>query len=112
MSKLLHSRRHLILLALLRARRHARRLRQSDLARLVGRSQTSISNVERGERALDFVELLDWLEALEIDPASFVHELETEFRRVGVGPHHPADPAPAWPTSAAITPSAAPGKSE
>lgn len=110
MSKLLHSRRHLILLAFLRAGRHARRLRQSDLARLVGRSQTSISNVERGERALDFVELLDWLEALEIDPASFVHELETEFRRLGVGSDRLSEPALAWPASASATPSAAPGE--
>ena len=112
MSKLLHSRRHLILLAFLRARRHARRLRQSDLARLVGRSQTSISNVERGERTLDFVELLDWLEALEIDPASFVHELETEFRRLGVGPDSSPKPALTWPGPTVAKRRAALGESE
>lgn len=84
MAKTLHSRPNKIFLAKLRQLRESQGLRQADLARLLGRSQATVSNVERGERRLDVIELRDWLEALEFDFIGFVSELDAELRRTAL----------------------------
>ena len=84
MAKTLHSRPNKIFLAKLRQLRELQGLRQADLARLLGRSQATVSNVERGERRLDVIELRDWLEALEFDFIGFVSELDAELRRTAL----------------------------
>jgi transcriptional regulator with XRE-family HTH domain len=91
MAKTLHSRHNEVFLTMLRRLRESRRLRQTDLAKLLGRSQASVSNVERGERRLDFIELIDWLTALDVEVISFVSMLDAELRRLGVsrGPDGP-----------------------
>lgn len=40
-----------------------------------------VSNVERGERLLDVVELWDWLDALEVDFITFLSAFDTELRQ-------------------------------
>lgn len=82
MPKTIHSRKHKLLLELLRQLRLSRRLRQSDLAKLVGSSQATVSNVERGERRLDVIELMEWLEAMGANVSPFLETLEMEYCRL------------------------------
>jgi len=79
MPKILHSRHNDILLQKLKDTRKSKRLRQRDLADLLGRHQGLVSKVERGERRLDVIELRDWLTALEIDFIQFLSELHAEL---------------------------------
>lgn len=79
MPKILHSHHNEIFLQMLKRIRKSKRLRQRDLADLLGRHQGLVSKVERGERRLDVIELRDWLTALEIDFIEFLSELHTEL---------------------------------
>lgn len=83
MAKTLHSRHNKIFLKMLRELRESRGLRQSDLAELLGRSQATVSNVERGERRLDVIELRDWLDALDEKFPDFTTKLDAELLRLG-----------------------------
>ena|SRR5690349_3931550 len=83
MAKTLYSRHNKIFLKMLRNLRESRRLRQADLADLLGRSQATVSNVERGESRLDVIELREWLDALDVDFVGFVRSLDAELRRLG-----------------------------
>jgi transcriptional regulator with XRE-family HTH domain len=83
MAKTLHSRHNKIFLKMLRELRESRGLRQSDLAELLGRSQATVSNVERGERRLDVIELRDWLDALDERFPDFTTKLDAELLRLG-----------------------------
>lgn len=82
MSKTLHSRHNKIFLKKLRDLRESRTLRQSDLADLLGCSQGTVSNVERGETRLDVIELRDWLDALNYGFIRFLRELNADLRRL------------------------------
>jgi transcriptional regulator with XRE-family HTH domain len=55
--------------------RHAQRLTQVQLADRLGRPQSFVSKYERGERRLDFVEVLEIAEALRVDACDLVGEL-------------------------------------
>lgn len=79
MPKILHSLHNEIFLELLKRTRTRRRLRQLDLALLLGRHQGLVSKVERGERRLDVIELRDWLNALDTDFIEFLSELNAEL---------------------------------
>jgi transcriptional regulator with XRE-family HTH domain len=59
--------------------RHARRLTQVQLADTLRRPQSFVSKYERGERRLDFVEVLEIAAALDAD----VSELVATVRRKG-----------------------------
>lgn len=83
MPKILHSRHNEIFLQKLKRTRKNKRLRQRDLADLLGRHQGLVSKVERGERRLDVIELRDWLAALEIDFIEFLSELHAELEPHG-----------------------------
>jgi transcriptional regulator with XRE-family HTH domain len=67
--------RNSILLALLKECRHRQRLRQADVAARLGWTQATVSNVERGERRLEVIELHAWLWALEADFVDFMRRL-------------------------------------
>lgn len=71
-----------VLLALLRRVRKDRRLRQADLAVRLGRGQSTVSKIERGEQRLDIIELRSWLRALDIEFVKFVQELDTKLEDV------------------------------
>lgn len=63
----------------LKALREARTqtgVRQVDLAARVGKPQSFISKVEKGERRLDVVELIAILRALKVTPADFIERLD------------------------------------
>jgi transcriptional regulator with XRE-family HTH domain len=76
MLKSLYSRHNHVFLEMLRMRREARRLRQRDVARLLGRGQATVSKVEAGVRRLDVIELRAWLRVLDVDFLDFMGELE------------------------------------
>lgn len=82
MAKTLHTRHNKIFLKMLRELRESRGLRQTDLADLLGHSQATVSNVERGERRLDVIELRDWLDALNEKFADFTSKLDEELLRL------------------------------
>ena len=84
MGKTLHSRHNTILLDMLRGLRERKRLRQTDLAVLLGKSQATVSKVERGERRLDVIQLMDWIAALDISFLRFVRTLDAELRTHGI----------------------------
>lgn len=84
MPKILHSCHNEIFLQKLKRTRESKRLRQRDLAELLGRHQGLVSKVERGERRLDVIELRDWLTALEIDFIEFLTELHAELAPHGI----------------------------
>lgn len=55
--------------------RRERGISQAQLATLLGRPQSFISKYERGERRLDFVEVLEIAAALRVDTCDLVREL-------------------------------------
>ncbi len=69
---------------MLRRLRESRKLRQADLAVLLGNSQATVSKVERGERRLDVIELRDWVAALDTNFTRFVRRLDAELRSNGI----------------------------
>ncbi|MGM9480284.1 helix-turn-helix domain-containing protein [Roseateles sp. NT4] len=86
MPKTLHSPHSDLLPTRLRELREARGLRQQDLADRLGHSQAMVSNVERGERRLDVMELHQWLQALGVDFMRFVRQLDEELREQAATP--------------------------
>lgn len=64
---------------LLRELRHRRGVRQEDLAAQLGVVQNFVSNVERGVRRLDVIELRDLCIALDTDLVSFCKALERQL---------------------------------
>jgi transcriptional regulator with XRE-family HTH domain len=83
MAKTLHSRHNKIFLAMLRELRRSRGLRQRDLGAKLGHGQAKVSNVERGERRLDVIELRDWLDALDEKLSDFTSKLDAELGQAG-----------------------------
>lgn len=65
--------------ALLRDLRAEQGLRQADLAEELGTRQSFISDVERGTRRLDVIELRDWCRALQTDLITFCETLEHQL---------------------------------
>lgn len=55
--------------------RHANRVTQAELSLRLGRPQSFVSKYERGERRLDFVEVLEITEALGGDPHDLVRQV-------------------------------------
>lgn len=65
--------------ALLRDGRLRRGLRQTDLAAKLGKLQSFVSDVERGTRRIDVIELRDWCRALNTDLVGFCEALERQL---------------------------------
>jgi transcriptional regulator with XRE-family HTH domain len=79
MKKSIHSLEQEILRRLLRKSRIKAGLRQSDLARNLGRSQSFISKYESGELRLDVLELRSICKVFGISLSSFAKALEKEL---------------------------------
>ena len=56
-------------------------LKQSDVAAKLGMPASYLSKIENGTRRLDVIELLQIAEAMEVDPASIVRELQDKLSR-------------------------------
>jgi len=65
---------------LVRARERAG-LKQSDVAARLGLPASYLSKVENGTRRLDVIELIHIAEAMDIDPAEVVGDLQNSLQR-------------------------------
>ncbi|HZT59978.1 MAG TPA: helix-turn-helix transcriptional regulator [Pyrinomonadaceae bacterium] len=68
-------RRYELLRHLLAEARTEAGLRQSDLAERLGRPQSYVSKIERGERGLDVIEFLEIAKVIGFDPVEFLRKL-------------------------------------
>ena len=75
MVRTLDSPRHEALRAFLVERRKIAGLRQVDLAKRLGRTQSYVSNVEIGQKRIALVELIEWAEAIGFDPEEAIVEI-------------------------------------
>ena len=75
MSRTLDARRHEALRAFLVERRKIAGLRQVDLAKRLGRSQSYVSNIEIGQKRIALIELIEWAEAIGFDPEGAIAEI-------------------------------------
>ena len=64
-----------LLQGMLIAARLKARLKQADVAAKLGKPQSYISKVERGERGIDIIEYLAIAEVIGFDPVAFLDEL-------------------------------------
>ena len=76
MQKTIYSPELRLFLDLLKHCREAQGVTQVELASRLDWEQTLVSRTERGARRLDVLELRRWLEALGIELAEFIAELE------------------------------------
>lgn len=75
MAKSTASARYQKLLDLLLEERIKLGLLQKDLGKKMGKPQSFVSKVERGERRIDPAEMVDFCSALELDPAQIITEI-------------------------------------
>jgi len=75
MSRTLDARRHEALRAFLVERRKIANLRQVDLAKRLGRTQSHVSNIEIGQKRIALIELIEWAEAIGFDPEEAITEI-------------------------------------
>lgn len=76
MQKSAFSRDYRFFLANLRKARREAGLTQVGLAKVLGKTQSFISKVERGERRLDVIELRDFCRALKVPFPAFINKLD------------------------------------
>lgn len=81
MTKTIYRTEYGVLIDLLRERRELAGLTQAECSKAIGRPQSYMSDVERGDRRLDVVQLKDLVEAMGVDWMGFLVEFE---RRVGL----------------------------
>ena len=81
MTKSIHRLEHRVLLELLREQRLEAGLTQTQVSSELGRSQSFMSDVERGTRRLDLVELRDLCAVLKTDLVTFVGTYERALAR-------------------------------
>jgi transcriptional regulator with XRE-family HTH domain len=77
----LYSERHAVLIEYLRELRVLRHLTQAQVADTVGRPQTYLSDIEKGKRGLDLVQILDLCEAYGLPFPEFAKELDKRLKK-------------------------------
>jgi len=60
---------------ILRQAREDAKLRQIDVAALLGVPQSYVAKVESGERKISFIEVLDFCSAIQLDPQILIDRL-------------------------------------
>lgn len=81
MTKTIYRPEYGVLVELLRERREQADMTQADCSKAIGRPQSFMSDVERGSRRVDVVQLKDLVEAMGGEWMEFLVEFE---RRVGL----------------------------
>lgn len=81
MSSSIFTQRHQEFIAFIASVRRAAGLTQVELAERLGKPQSFVSKVERGERRLDVIEFCQVAEALGHDPAKLLQEFFAQTRR-------------------------------
>ncbi|AMV00336.1 MULTISPECIES: helix-turn-helix domain-containing protein [Xanthomonas] len=74
MAQSTHNPDYQLLLTVLKAARKRAGVSQVDLAERLGNTQTFVSKCERGERRIDAVELVEFAEALGVEPLRLLGE--------------------------------------
>jgi ribosome-binding protein aMBF1 (putative translation factor) len=80
MEKSIHQKRYHTLIALLRAKREAAGVTQTQLSKKLGVNQTVVSKIETCERRIDVIELMDLCNAINISFMEFIDELNIKLR--------------------------------
>ncbi len=75
MVRTVDSPRHEALRAFLVERRQKAKLRQVDIAKRLGRSQSYVTYVETGQKLIDVVEMMEWADAIGFDPREAIKRL-------------------------------------
>lgn len=75
MSRKLHKQRYKLFLTHLREARERAGFTQAGAAEALAETQSFVSKVERGERRLDVVDLIDFLQVYAISPSTFMKQL-------------------------------------
>lgn len=88
--KSIHKPEYQVLLDLLVEIRSKAGLKQAELAELLDRSQSYVSDVERGGRRLDLLQLRDYCHACEQDLVSFVRRFEKAIGNTSSSKRPPA----------------------
>lgn len=81
MAKTLYRTENSVLRQMLRGAREQAGLTQGDVSKAVGKSQTFLSDVERGVRRLDVIELWEICQAMGLDLSEFIAQFEAELAR-------------------------------
>lgn len=68
MEKSIHSRRYQMLIIQLQAYRKLNKIAQHELADKLGITQSQVSKIERCERRLDVLEMIDYCRAINLNP--------------------------------------------
>lgn len=76
MSRVIRSPRHEALRAFLIAKRKQAGLRQVDVAKLLKRTQSYVTDIETGTKIIGAVELMQWAEAIGFDPVDAIRHLK------------------------------------
>jgi len=80
MPKSIHRNEYRVLLRMIKDRRQRAGLTQKECSEGLGRSQSFMSDIERGVRRLDVVQLRDLCRIMNSDLRKFVADLERELR--------------------------------
>jgi transcriptional regulator with XRE-family HTH domain len=75
MSRTLRSPGHEALRAFLVEKRKKAGLTQVEIAKRLGRHQSFVATVERGQRRIDVIELIDFAEAIGFDPRAAIRRV-------------------------------------
>jgi transcriptional regulator with XRE-family HTH domain len=79
MSKSAFSNAHQFLVKGLTQAREAAGLHQADLAKKIGKNQSYISNIERGQRRVDVIEFIVIVRAMNGDPVRIFSEIARDM---------------------------------
>lgn len=82
MEKTINSSEYLLFIDLLRRARVAQKMSQTQLAGQLRSTQVFVSKCERGERRLDFVESMHWVEALGCSFPDFIAAYIDELQKL------------------------------
>lgn len=80
MEKSIYSPDYATVIERLRIAREEKGLTQTDVADRLGRKQSFVSKVERGERRIDVIELRAFCGAIGIDFTTFIRKLDAALR--------------------------------
>ncbi|UVK51287.1 helix-turn-helix domain-containing protein [Mesorhizobium sp. AR02] len=76
MPKSVHSERHRMIAAALASQRRTKGLSQAEVAKVLGRHQPFVANIESGERRVDLVELMAIAKIIDLDVVALVRDLQ------------------------------------
>lgn len=69
-----------VLLTILRDARRESKVSQRELARRLGKTQSYVSKIERGDQRIDVLEFLDYVRAIGKEPAMLMLKLDAATR--------------------------------